>query len=112
MISIRFLRRAPASGPASPTVGAGVSIVAPVTTSRADTYPGSCSTHLHGGEQLDLALRAGGLEAHRAVLGLELTHQPGIDEQIDMADDLRQGEEGLGHGDVAPHRLRQLVRGP
>ena len=36
---------------------------------------------------------------------------PAVDQQVDVADHLREGEEGLGDGDVAPELLGELVGG-
>ena len=37
---------------------------------------------------------------------------PGVDQQVDVPDHLRKGQEGLGDGDVAPQLLGELVGGP
>ena len=46
---------------------------------------------------------------HAAVVGF--AHPAFVDQQVGVADHLGEGEEGLGDGDVAPDRLRQLVAG-
>ena len=50
-----------------------------------------------------------GEAGHATVVVLD--DMPVVAQQVDMAEDLRQRQVGLRHGDVAPHRLRQLVRG-
>ena len=55
-------------------------------------------------------LPSGRLEAdHLAVV--DLAHPALVDQQVDVADHLGEGEEGLGDGDVAPDRLGDLVAG-
>ena len=46
---------------------------------------------------------------HAAVV--DFAHPPLVDQEVGVADHLGEGEEGLGDGDVAPDRLRQLVAG-
>ncbi len=44
---------------------------------------------------------------HLAVL--DFAHAAFVDQQVGVADHLGEGEEGLGDGDVAPDRLRDLI---
>ena len=42
---------------------------------------------------------------------LALAHAPGLEQHVDIPEHLAQREVGLGDGDVAPQRLRDLVGG-
>ena len=53
----------------------------------------------------------GGLEADDAAVG-DLADHARVDQQVDVADDLREGQERLGDRDVAPQLLGELVGGP
>src|SRR5882724_12761915 len=43
---------------------------------------------------------------------LDLTHPSVVDQQVEVADHLREGEERLGDRDVAPQRLGQVIARP
>ena len=64
----------------------------------------------HSPRDRNLARRARRLEAHDVPVG-RLADQPGVDQQVDVPDDLREREEGLGDRDVAPQLLGELVCG-
>src|SRR5919109_99572 len=45
-------------------------------------------------------------------VALDLLDAPVVQQEIDVAEDLRERQVGLGHGDVAEEGLGQLVAGP
>ncbi len=58
-----------------------------------------------------VARRSGRLIADHLPV-VEFPHALLVDQEVGVADHLREGEEGLGDGDVAPDRLRDLVAAP
>src|SRR5688572_28312485 len=98
MISIRFLR-ARAAGPwpfADASVRGGASIV---MESAGTLEPSSRGTLLNPPEANQVTI-------------VRLPGAPLGDQQVEVADHLREGQEGLGDGDVAPELLGDLIRGP
>ena len=95
MISIRFLgarSRAPA-----PLVDASVRGGASIAMESAGTPEPLCVTLLDRLEPDDVAVGY-------------LADAPLVGQQVDVAEHLRERQEGLGHGDVAPQLLGDLVR--
>src|SRR5215218_4347563 len=101
MISIRFLGArwgAPAPSVDASVRGGASIVVEPVVTPTPPTPPaaGTLPDRL---EPDQLAVR-------------DLAHASLVGQQVEVPEHLGQGEEGLGHGDVSPQLLGQLVRAP
>ena len=104
MISIRFF---PELGRRGELVGLG-----PLAGASGGAEVGAEATILSLALAADCVVSIAGRLVANYLSVLHLTHASVVDQQVEVADHLREGEERLGDRDVAPQRLCQVIARP